>query len=132
MSFLLDTNIVSAHFRRPGGLAHRFIQYTGRLYVPSIVLAELYGWAYRKDDPNEVLSQIDDLLTVVRVIDFDADCAHTFGEVRGALLRAGTGVSTPDLWIGSVALAHDLTLVTNNTKHFINIPGLRLVDWLAP
>ncbi len=24
MSFLLDTNIVSAHLRRPAGLSHRF------------------------------------------------------------------------------------------------------------
>ena len=29
MSHLLDTNICSAHFRRPGGLAHRFFQYGG-------------------------------------------------------------------------------------------------------
>ena len=42
MSHLLDTNICSAHFRRPGGLAHRFIQYVGGLYVPTIVLGELY------------------------------------------------------------------------------------------
>ena len=34
MSHLLDTNICAAHFRRPGGLAHRFIQYGGGLFVP--------------------------------------------------------------------------------------------------
>jgi len=33
MSFLLDTNICSAHLKRPGGLAHRMIQYSGRLYT---------------------------------------------------------------------------------------------------
>jgi len=43
MSFLLDTNILSAHFRRPSGLAHRFFQYSGRLYTSSIALAELFG-----------------------------------------------------------------------------------------
>lgn len=41
MSHLLDTNICAAHFRRPGGLAHRFIQYGGGLYVPTVVLGEL-------------------------------------------------------------------------------------------
>ena len=39
MSFLLDTNILSAHLRRPSGLAHRFVQYYGRLYTSSVVLA---------------------------------------------------------------------------------------------
>jgi tRNA(fMet)-specific endonuclease VapC len=37
-----------------------------------------------------------------------------------------------DLLIASVALVYDLTLVTNNTADFQNIPGLRLEDWLTP
>ena len=46
--FLLDTNIVSAHLRRPSGLAHRFFQYSGRLYTSSVALAELFVWAYNR------------------------------------------------------------------------------------
>lgn len=42
MSFLLDTDHLSAHLRRPSGLAHRFFQYSGRLYTSSIALAELH------------------------------------------------------------------------------------------
>lgn len=42
MSFLLDTNICSAHMSRPAGLMHRFQQHGGQLYVPTIVFAELY------------------------------------------------------------------------------------------
>jgi predicted nucleic acid-binding protein len=49
MSYLLDTNICSAHARRPGGVAHRFIQHAGRLSMPTIVLAELYAGAYMLD-----------------------------------------------------------------------------------
>jgi tRNA(fMet)-specific endonuclease VapC len=37
-----------------------------------------------------------------------------------------------DLMIGSIALLHNLTLVTHNTADFQNIPGLRLDDWLKP
>ena len=47
MSFLLDTNICSAHLRRPAGLAHRMIQYGGRLCTSEIVVAELYSGACR-------------------------------------------------------------------------------------
>lgn len=51
MSYLLDTNILSAHLRRPSGLQHRFVQHSGRLYTSSVALAELYDWAYRRPDP---------------------------------------------------------------------------------
>jgi len=131
MSHLLDTNICSAHFRRPGGLAHRFLQYSGRLFIPTVVLAELYTGAYHVDDPTPLLQKIADLLDDVRVLDFDHACATRFGKVRGALLREGISVPTADLMIGAVALVHDLTLVTNNTADFHNIPGLRLDDWLT-
>ncbi len=131
MSFLLDTNICSAHLKRPGGLAHRMIQHSGRLFVPTIVLGELHAWAYRRDNPAELLKQIDDeLLADVVLLDYDRPCAERYGRERGTLLRRGVVVSTADLMIASVALVHDLTLVTHNTADFQNIPGLRLEDWL--
>lgn len=40
MSFLLDTNICSEHLRRPAGLTHRFIQHSGRLYIPGLRLED--------------------------------------------------------------------------------------------
>ena len=76
MSYLLDTNICSAHLKRPSGLSHRFIQYGGRLHIPTIVLGELYAWAYRRTDPAILLRQIEDeLLTDIVVLDFDLTCA---------------------------------------------------------
>jgi tRNA(fMet)-specific endonuclease VapC len=48
------------------------------------------------------------------------------------LQRIGIVVSPIDLLIASVALAHDLTLVTHNTADYQNIPDLRLEDWLIP
>jgi tRNA(fMet)-specific endonuclease VapC len=132
MSFLLDTNIVSAHLRRPAGLSHRFIQHSGRLTVPTLVLAELYAWAYGRDNPTPVLERIQSLLTEVRVLTFEEDAAERFGIIQNELLRQGLTVSPVDLMIGSVALVNDLTLVTHNTKDFENIPNLRLQDWLTP
>jgi len=64
MSFLLDTDHLSAHLRRPSGLAHRFFQYSGRLNTPSIALAELYVWAYRRPDPTAALVAIDTICSM--------------------------------------------------------------------
>lgn len=133
MSFLLDTNILSAHLRRPSGLAHRFFQYSGRLYTVSIALAELYVWAYRRSDPTDALAAIDKMLFhEVSVINYDHDCAKEFGRIRVDLRRQGIEVPSLDLMIATAALIYDLTLVTHNTEDFKNIPGLRLDDWLRP
>jgi len=132
MSHVLDTNICVAHFRRPAGLAHRFVQYGGGLFIPTVVLGELYTGAYRVDNPDPVLRKIADLLNEVQVLPYDEECAERFGRERGSLMRLGILVPTSDLMIAAVALVHDLTLVTHNTVDFQNVPSLRLVDWLTP
>ena len=132
MSFLLDTDTCSAHLRRPAGLMHRFVQYSGRLYLSSITLGELYVWAYSRDNPASLLHAIrEDLLADVVLLPFDETCAEEFGRLRGSLLRQGISASRIDLMIGSIALIHDLTLVTHNTGDFQKIPNLRLADWLS-
>jgi tRNA(fMet)-specific endonuclease VapC len=118
--------------RRPAKLAHRFIQYTSQLAISTVTLAELYAGAYKHSQVNRLLALIADLLQEVQVVDFDSACAEEFGQVRGTLLQQGISVSTTDLMIASAALVHNLTLVTHNTAHYQNIPGLRLDDWLMP
>jgi tRNA(fMet)-specific endonuclease VapC len=132
MNFLLDTNIVSHHMRGSAGLAHRFIQHGGRLAMPSLVLAELYAGAYLTTDHAPRLRQVADLLTFIDVLDFDKVSAEAFGKFRGYLQPRGLAVPPIDLLVASVAVAHDLALVTDNTRHFAPIPGLRLDNWLAP
>ena len=80
MSFLLDTNILSVHLRRPTTVAHRFFQHAGRLYTSAVALAELFVWAHQRPDPAETVKTIDELLFYeVNVLDFDRDCADEFG-----------------------------------------------------
>lgn len=132
MSFLLDTNICSAHIRRPAGLAHRFMQYSGMLWMPSIVLGELYAGAHLLDEPARILAAIADLRRDVAVLVYDERCAEEFGRLRGILRRLGVAANPVDLMVAAVALVHGLTLVTHNVRDFANIPGLHVVDWLAP
>src|SRR5438552_3524775 len=118
MIFLLDTDICSAHMRNPSKLAHRFMQHTGGLAIPTIVLAELFAGAYKYSNPAKILAQIANLLCDLQVLGFDSACAEQFGQVRGSLLRKGITISRMDLLIAAVALVHDLTLVTHNTADF--------------
>jgi tRNA(fMet)-specific endonuclease VapC len=82
--------------------------------------------------PARLLALIADLLQEVTTLDFDATCSEKFGRVKGELGQRGLSVPDVDLLIASVALVHDLTLVTHNTADFRNIPNLRLEDRLTP
>ena len=112
------------HLKRPRGLTHRFVQYSGRLYVSSVALAELYVWAFAKIDPTTRLSAIEVMLRdEVNRLDFDDDCAKKFGQLQVELRQRGVTVNPVDLLIASVALVYDLTFVTNNTADFETSPA---------
>jgi tRNA(fMet)-specific endonuclease VapC len=133
MSFLLDTDMCSAHLKRPSGLMHRFVQHSGRLHISTIALGELYVWAYQRTNPQPVVQRIeDDLLADLHVLDFDSQCSKEFGKVRGELLKRGLAASRMDLMIAAVALVHGRILVTHNTTDYANVPGLQMEDWLSP
>lgn len=133
MSYLLDTNICSAHIRRPAGLMHRFVQHGGQLYISTIALAELYVWAHQHVDPLGLTARINrDLLQDVSVVDFDQAAAEQFGKLRVELKRQGITVSPLDLQIAAIAMINDFTVVTHNVQDFEVIPGLRIEDWLMP
>ena len=51
MSFLVDTDICSAHLKQRGALTHKFLQHMGNLHVSAITVGELYTWALRAKAP---------------------------------------------------------------------------------
>ncbi len=53
-----------------------------------------------------------------------------FAEQKAALRRTGRPTDDFDILIGSTALAHSLTLVTRNTRHFTNFSNLVLENWI--
>lgn len=131
MSFLLDTDTCSAQLKS-GALAHRLGQYSGRLHISTITLAELYTWALRATAPPRRLQGVLELLNDVVVLDLNPDVARKFGEVQADLLDHGQRAPQMDLLIGATALIYGLTVVTHNQQHFAKIPGLPLDDWLVP
>jgi len=62
-------------------------------------------------------------------IPFDDTCSDCYGLIRADLSGRGQVIGPNDLMIAAVAKAHDLTLVTHNTREFVRIPGLRIEDW---
>ena len=132
MSFLVDTDICSAHMKNVGCVNNRFAQYGGRLYISTVTLGELYAWAFRaKASPKRIQSLLD-LLKEVQVLALDDAVSRKFGEVRAWQLDHGLSSPDLDLLNAAIALVHNLTMVTHNTADYANIPGLTIADWLVP
>ena len=132
MSFLLDTDICSAHLKQRPALTHRILQHAGRLYISTITLGELSTWTRRANAPAGRLQSLRDFLLGVNVLSVDEQVAEKFGEVRAALFDVGKPAPDLDLLIAATALTHRLILVTHNGVDYANIPGLVLQDWLVP
>ncbi len=132
MSFLLDTDMCSAHLKGVGAVSNRFLQYMGRLHISTITLGELYTWTLRRGSSQRRLIQLQEMLRELIVIDVTPVIARAYGELRATLLDHGRPVPSMDLMIAATAIACDLTLVTHNVKDYLDVPGLTIEDWLEP
>ena len=132
MSFLLDTDICSAHLKGNHAVGNRVLQYGGRLHVSAITAGELYTWALRAKASPKRLPDLLAFLKDVTILEVDEPVARRFGEIRAALFDAGLATPDMDLVNAATALVHGLTMVTHNTQDYADVPGLNLVDWLNP
>jgi tRNA(fMet)-specific endonuclease VapC len=131
MKYLLDTNTVVRYLngRAPNVRAKVIATPPGELAVSSIVVAELRYGAAKSAHPQAVLTAQDQFLILVGFVPFDQDSADAYGTIRAHLEQQGTPIGANDLLIGATALAHNLILVTHNTREFMRIPGLAVEDW---
>jgi tRNA(fMet)-specific endonuclease VapC len=54
-----------------------------------------------------------------------------FAELRAELFDRGRVIGEMDLLNAAIALVHNLTIVTHNTRDYADVPDLSLIDWLA-
>jgi tRNA(fMet)-specific endonuclease VapC len=128
---LLDTNVVIALLAgRSATLANRvMIHPPGSIALPAIVLHELYFGAHRSAQVQHNLETIRLLAADFPILDFGRDDALASGEIRARLAALGTPIGPYDALIAGQAMARNLMLVTNNTREFQRVEGLRIDDW---
>jgi tRNA(fMet)-specific endonuclease VapC len=132
MSFLLDTDICSAYLKNSRKVVGKVMLHFGGLHISAVTAGELLTWAQRANAPAARLNGVKDLLSASTFHEVDLAVAEKFGELRAALLDQGKAVGEMDLLNASVALVHNLTMVTHNTQDYAGVSGLTLDDWLAP
>jgi tRNA(fMet)-specific endonuclease VapC len=130
VSHMLDTNTVSFVFKNQGRVAQRLLSLKpSAICISAITVAELrYGAEKRQS--KKLHSLIDRFLAPFTVAPFGEEEATRYGELYAVLERKGTPIGELDTQIAAHALALGVTLVTNNDRHFSQVAGLQLEDWL--
>ncbi len=128
--YLLDTNICIALIKANPIAMPIFLNLAVQCYIPTLVLGELYKGVYCSQKVEKNLANLNDFLSLVAIIEFDRAAALEFGLIQGELRRKGKPTGEIDALIAAVARSRLDTIVTNNIRHFQNIEGLRLENWL--
>lgn len=130
-TYLLDTNIISDLIRNPAGAAAQRVAHIGAkaIFTSIVVAAELrYGCA-KKGSPK-LLAKVESLLAAIPVLPLDIPADVQYGAIRADLEAAGQTIGMNDLLIAAHAKALACTLVTDNTREFNRIRGLKCENWL--
>ena len=127
--YLIDTDVASYFIKGrlapalPAGVALETAA------VSVITKAEiLYGLA-RLRSSSVLHHNADVFFRRLKVLPWDDPAAERYAIERVRLESAGTPIGLFDTMIAAHALAASVVLVTNNTRHFSRVPGLRIENW---
>jgi tRNA(fMet)-specific endonuclease VapC len=131
MKFLLDTNTCIIYLCGKNSHLKQKLESikTQDIAVCSIVKSELFYGALKSAKPEQNLAAQQEFLAQFISLPFDDSATMIFGTIRTRLESLGTPIGPYDLQIASIALSHNLTLVTHNTKEFKRVDDLQLEDW---
>lgn len=132
IQFMLDTNMVIYIIRhKPEAVLKHFQQYDpSEFCISAITLAEMQYGISKSSRPEKNQLALASFLSNIAVLPFTDSAAMEYGGIRAGLEKKGTPIGPNDMLIAAHARALDLTVVTNNTKEFTRVPGLKLENWV--
>jgi len=130
--YLLDTTICIYIIKKKPADVLKIIKTKSKkdIYISSITIAELeYGIA-KSQFPEKNKIALIEFLSIFNILPFDDNDAVGFGEIKKKLEKKGKIIGPMDLLLAAQAKSKKLTLVTNNTKEFERVEGLKIENWL--
>ena len=124
--YALDTNTVIRLFAGDQAVLN-WVTGVSELYVPCIVLGELYYGAQKFANVDANTAKIIELSSRVKILPCNAETVRHFGRIKKTLRTKGKPIPENDIWIGSIIMQHNLSLVTSDT-HFKEIEGMKLTE----
>ncbi|TNJ38874.1 type II toxin-antitoxin system VapC family toxin [Chlorobaculum thiosulfatiphilum] len=136
-SFLIDTNVLSELMRvQPDERVLKWLerQADTELFTSSITKAEIFlGIAVLQQGKRRTHLEAAAYVMFTedfsgRCLPFDSQSAEVYAQIVANRQRLGKPITTEDAQIAAIALTANHTLVTRNTKDFVEINGLKLVN----
>lgn len=133
--YLLDTNTLIDFMDGVPAVVGHVLQVGTRQCCMSVVsLHELYFGAYLAKEKKEEyfdreIKRINMLLEHFTVLSLETR-GDTYARIKYALRKKGKPVDEFDMLIAGHALSEGLTIVTDNIKHFENMPDVKVENWV--
>ena len=128
---LLDTDILSYYFRGDLKVAEKTNEYLSTFNQINISIITYYeiirGLKFKK--AQKQLNEFEEFIINNNIIHISEKSARISGDIYAGLRSKGIIIGTSDILIAGVAIDNDLTLITNNIKHYALIPKLKMGNW---
>ena len=130
----MDTNTWIEHFHQRNGVTQHIMELsTTQLFVSEVSLAELTFGALFSGDYERHIKEPEWLRRFITVLDI-SDVFDEYALIRCALKQQkktlDKEIGNFDILIGATALHYGLTVVTDNVKHFEQMPGVKVENWV--
>ena len=128
---LLDTDILSFYFKGDVKIIERvkaYLKEYDQLNLSIITYYEIIGGLKFKG-ANTQLKEFEEFVDNNNIIHISEGSAQIAGDIYANLRTKGITIGTSDILIAGIAIESDLTLVTNNERHFEAIPELKIENW---
>ena len=92
-------------------------------------VAELYVGIEQSRDPFGEQQHVAEASGDMEILEFDGVAARAFARIQARLRAIGRPVGDMDVLIAAVALTSGESLVTRNGRHYMNMPGLAVIEY---
>lgn len=128
MEYLVDTDWVIDYLHRAERTVRRLENFLSDGVGLSIIsLAELHDGLATSRNPDDDAEALRLFLEAVDVVPLDEAACQVFGLERARLRQEGRPIGDMDILIGATAISKNLTLLTNNRRHFGRMQGLKFL-----
>jgi tRNA(fMet)-specific endonuclease VapC len=129
---MLDTNIcIYIIKQKPETVLQRLKKNKKKgLFISTITLSELEFGIENSEYKERNRIALMEFLTIINIKHFDENAAKEYGIVKKELKNKKCLIGSMDMLIAAHAKSLDMVLVTNNTKEFVRVNGLKVENWV--